>query len=124
MSVTKNYLHEDEIKALNLVVSAYLDFAEFQPAARKPMHMVDWIRKLDDFIRMSDREILTHAGTVSHETARLKAEAEYEAFRAAHAALPQPVDRHFAESIDELRKIAGGAKAKEKPGRKKNGESI
>ncbi len=119
VSVAKNSLNEDEIKALSLIVSSYFDFAELQAVGRKPMHMADWIRKLDDFIRMSDREILTHAGTISHETARLKAEAEYDAFRAAQAALPQPVDRHFAESIDELKKIEGSAKAKKKPGRKK-----
>jgi len=120
VSVAKNYLNEDEIKALNLIVSAYLDFAELQAVSRKPMHMAGWIRKLDDFIRISDREILTHAGKISHETARLKAEAEYEAFRATQAALPQSVDRHFAESLDELKKIAGSVKPSRKPRKKKS----
>ncbi|OFW12745.1 MAG: hypothetical protein A3F70_08040 [Acidobacteria bacterium RIFCSPLOWO2_12_FULL_67_14] len=119
VSVAKNYLIEDEIKALNLIVSAYLDFAELQAVGRTPMYMADWIRKLDDFIRISDRKILTHAGTISHETALSKAEAEYEVFRAAQASLPQPVDRHFAESLDELKKIAGSAKARTKSGGKK-----
>lgn len=64
VSLAKNYLNEDEINALNLIVSAYLDFAELQAVSRKPMHMADWIRKLDDFIRISDREILTHAGKI------------------------------------------------------------
>ena len=114
VSVAKNYLSEDEIKALNLIVSAYLDFADLQAVSRRPMYMADWIRKLDDFIRISDREILTHAGSISHEAALTKAEAEYEAFRAAQAALPQPVDRHFAESLDELKKIAGSAKPRTK----------
>jgi len=122
VSVAKNYLNEDEIKALNLIVAAYLDFAELQAVTRKPMYMADWIRKLDDFIRISDREILTHAGKISHETARLKAEAEYDTFRAAQAALPQPVDRHFKESLDELKRIEGEAKAKKKPARKKKGD--
>jgi hypothetical protein len=117
--VAKNYLNEDEIKALNLIVSAYLDFAELQAVSRKPMHMADWIRKLDDFIRISDREILTHAGTVSHETARLKAEAEYDAFRAAQTSLPQPVDRHFSETLDELKRIAKSTKARQKPVRRR-----
>ncbi len=120
VSIAKNYLNEDELKALNLIVSAYLDFAELQAMRRKPMTMADWIAKLDDFIRISDREILTHAGRISHETARLKAEAEYESFRAAQAALPQPVDQHFADAIDELKKIEGEAK-KKKLGRKKKG---
>jgi len=105
VSIAKNYLSEDELRALNLIVSAYLDFAELQAVTRKAMSMADWIDKLDNFIRISDREILTHAGTVPHETARLKAEAEYETFRATQAALPQPVDRHFEEAIEELERI-------------------
>ena len=96
---------------MNLIVPAYLDFAELQAVTRKPMYMADWIRKLDDFIRISDREILAHAGAVSHETAKLKAEAEYETFRVAQAALPPPVDRHFVESLNELKEIEGAAKA-------------
>ncbi len=120
VSIAKNYLKEDELKALNLIVSAYLDFAELQALSRKPMTMADWIAKLDAFIRISDREILTHAGKIRHETAKLKAEAEFEAFRAAQAALPQPVDQHFADAIEELKKIEGAAN-KKTPGRKKKG---
>lgn len=118
VSIAKNYLTEDELKALNLMVSAYLDFAELQAVSRKPMCMADWIAKLDDFIRMTDRQILTHAGKISHEMARLKAETEYEKFRAAQAALPQPVDQHFAEAIEELKKIEGKVT---RPGRGKRG---
>ena len=116
VSVAKNYLDAEELRALNLIVSAYLDFAELQAVTRKPMTMADWTAKLDDFIRISGRDILTHPGKVSHETTRLKAEAEYEQFR---AALPQPVDQHFAEAIDELEQIEG--EAKKKPGRKRKG---
>jgi len=112
VGVAKNYLNADEIKALNLIVSAYLDFAELQAVTRRPMYMADWIRKLDDFIRLSDREILRHAGAVSHEVAQLKAETEYETFRVAQAALPQPVDGHFDASLKELKEIEGAAKAK------------
>lgn len=118
VSIAKNYLNEEELKALNLMVSAYLDFAELQAIGRKPMFMTDWIAKLDDFIRMTDRQILTHAGKVSHDAAKLKAEAEYEKFRAVQDALPQPVDRHFAETLDELKKIEAKTK---KPGRRKKG---
>jgi hypothetical protein len=120
VSIAKNYLNQDELKTLNLIVSAYLDFAELQAVARKPMTMAKWIAKLDDFIRISDREILTHAGRISHETARLKAEAEFETFRAAQAALPQPVDQHFANAIEELKQIEGETK-KHKPSRKNKG---
>jgi len=102
VTIAKNYLDHEELISLNLIVSAYLDFAELQAISRKPMHMTDWIAKLDDFLRLSDRQILTHAGTVSHETAKLKAETEFERFRTAQDSLPQPVDRHFAEAIQEL----------------------
>lgn len=118
--VAKNYFCEEELKALNLIVSAYLDFAELQAVTRKPMTMASWIAKLDDFIRISDRDILTHAGTVSHEAAKLKAELEYEKYRKAQAALPQPVDRHFVEAVNELEKLEAEAK-KRKPGRDKKG---
>ncbi len=119
VAVAKDYLNEDELKALNLIVSAYLDFAELQALSRRPMYMVDWVRKLDDFIRISDRDILLHAGAIPHEVARLQAEAEYVTFRAVQDALPQPVDRHFVESLAELEKIDGDAKAREGPGGKK-----
>ena len=130
VTIAKNYLTEDEIQALNLIVSAYLDFAELQARTRKPMYMADWIRKLDDFIRLTDREILTHAGQISHDAAVAKAEAELAKFREAQSALPQPVDRHFEQTLGELEKIEGESKAlpgpkaaevKKKPGRKKKG---
>ena len=130
VSTAKNYLSEDEIQALNLIVSAYLDFAELQARTRKPMYMADWIRKLDDFIRLTDREILTHAGQISHDAAVAKAEAELAKFREAQAALPQPVDRHFEQTLGELEKIEGESKTLPKPkegepkkklGRKKKG---
>ena len=117
VGVAKNYLDAEEIQSVNRIVNAYLEFAELRAKGRRPMHMADWIAKLDDFIRISDREILTHAGRISHETARLKAEAQYETFRAAQAALPQPVDRDFAEAIDQLKQIETAAK--KKPGRRR-----
>ena len=119
VAIAKNYLTEDELKALNLIVSAYLDFAELQATSRRPMHMVDWITKLDDFLKLSERDVLTHAGKVSHETARLKAEYEYESYRAVQSSLPQPVDQHFTDAIDELKKIEG--EVKQKPSRKRQG---
>ncbi len=113
VTIAKNYLDEEELRALNLIVSAYLDFAELQAVTRKPMTMADWIARLDDFIRISDRQMLTHAGKISHEMAKLKAEAEFEQFRGAQAALPQPVDQHFAEAVDELKQIEGEVKKKD-----------
>ena len=67
--VAKNYLSAQELDVLNRIVSMYLDFAELQALHRKPMYMKDWIAKLDDFLRISERDILTHAGTISSETA-------------------------------------------------------
>jgi hypothetical protein len=112
--VAKNYLNRDEIETLNLIVSAYLDFAELQARSRKPMAMRDWIAKLDDFLRLSDRELLTHAGCISHEAALAKAESEYDRFRAIEDAKPQPVDVHFEEAIEQAKSIAA-SKQKRKP---------
>lgn len=110
VSIAKNYLSEEELRALNLIVSAYLDFAELQATSRRPMSMSDWITKLDDFLKLSERQILNHAGKISHETARLKAETEFEKFHTAQLALPQAVDQHFQAAIDELKKIESEAK--------------
>ena len=65
-AVAKNYLYEDEIKILNRVVTAYLEFAELQAIRHTPMYMSDWIKKLDDFIKLSGSELLENAGKVSH----------------------------------------------------------
>lgn len=77
----KNYLSEDELKDLNLIVDQYLSFAELQARNRKPMYMADWAKKLNDFLTLNDREILEHAGRVSAEMAKELADAEYEKFR-------------------------------------------
>jgi len=103
--VAKNYLNEDEIKSLNLMVSAYLDFAELQALNRKPMTMKDWIVKLDDFLRAADRELLHDKGKVSHDKAVAKASEELEKYRKAQSALPQPVDRHFDEAVKKAKQF-------------------
>ena len=110
----------DELEALNRIVTAYLEFAELQALNRKPMYMADWIGKLDDFLRLSDRQILPHAGKISHDDAVEKAEAEFALLKQQQAALPQAVDEHFTQSLDELKKIETQAKAaeKESPGKK------
>lgn len=105
IAIAKNYLTEDEIKALNLVVSAYLDFAELQAMHRKPMTMRDWISKLDDFLRISDRKVLSGAGKITHEQALAKANAEFEAYRQAQISLPEPVDRYFEQAVTEVKRL-------------------
>src|ERR1700732_2990078 len=82
VGIAKNYLTHQEIETLNLIVSAYLDFAELQARSRKPVTMREWIAKLDDFLKLSDRELLTHAGTKSHDAALAKAQSEFDKFRA------------------------------------------
>ncbi len=130
-SIAKNYLQSDEIEALNRIVTAYLEFAELQALGRKPMAMVEWINKLDDFLRLSDREILNHAGKVSHDDAKERAESEYARFRQQQANLPQPVDEHFEQTLDELKAIESKAKkatqkrlAKPAPKRKSRGSDL
>jgi len=78
--IAKNYLMEDELKRLNLIVSMYLDFAELQAARGRRMKMADWISKLDDFLRLSEQELLTSAGKVSAEKAAQRALEEYEKY--------------------------------------------
>jgi virulence RhuM family protein len=69
VAIAKSYLGAEELDALNRIVTAYLEFAELQAMNRKPMYMADWIAKLDDFLALSDRELLYHAGRVSHDDA-------------------------------------------------------
>ena len=93
------------LEALNRIVNAYVEFAELQATGSKPMYMADWIRKLDDFLRLSDRDILTHAGKVSHDDAVAKAQLEYERFSSERRELPSPVERHFEEAIDHVKRL-------------------
>ncbi len=105
VGIAKNYLSERELDTLNRIVTMYLEFAELQALNRKPMTMRDWIAKLDDFLKLSDREILTNAGTVSHEQALEKARSEYEKYRRKHLNDPTPVERHFLEAIEEMKML-------------------
>ncbi len=107
IEIAKSYLQEDELDALNRIVTIYLEFAELQALNRNPMTMRDWITKLDDFLRLSGREILTHAGQVSHDKALDTARAEYEKYRKARLMDASPVERHFLKSVEELKQIEG-----------------
>ena len=106
VEIAKNYLNAEELKVLNLIVSLYLDFAELQALDRRPMHMKDWIAKLDDFLRMTTRDILSHSGEISHETALDKARAEYSKYQQQMIDVPSLVEQHFLESIKEFEKAA------------------
>jgi len=77
ISIAKNYLNETELSSLNRIVSMYLDYAELQAEGRKPMHMADWAKKLDDFLTFNERNILSHAGKISQRLAQEHAEKEF-----------------------------------------------
>lgn len=113
--VAKNYLSEDELDVLNRIVTLYLEFAELQALNRTPMTMADWIAKLDDFLRLSGRELLDHGGTVSRDAALEKAHQEYEAFRMAELAKPTQAEQHFLEAEAELKQIEAKRKRGTKP---------
>ncbi len=83
IGIAKNYLSEEELKQLNLIVSMYLDFAELQATNGRLMKMHDWIQKLDDFLKISEKELLTNTGKISHNEAIEKAKMEYEKYRKA-----------------------------------------
>jgi hypothetical protein len=80
VTIAKNYLNEEELMALNNLVEQYLIFAQGQAMRRIPMYMKDWIKKLDGFLTVNDRDILNHAGKISHEMAKQIAENEYDRF--------------------------------------------
>ena len=105
VEVAKNYLSAEELDTLNRIVAMYLDFAELQALNRRPMYMKDWIAKLDEFLKVSEREILTHAGTVSHEEAIEKATNEYKKFRKQMLEESSRVERHFIEAVKEVKKL-------------------
>jgi len=98
-SIAKNYLNEDEIKILNRLITAYLEFAELQAIRQRPMYMKDWIGKLDNFIRMSGSELLDNAGKISHEKAKIKAELEYERYKERSKDQLTKVERDFIKHI-------------------------
>ena len=100
--IAKNYLTQTELDALNKIVSAYLDIAEVRALAHEPMYMKDWLETIDDYLKMTRRDILTTKGRVTHKQAIDKAHAEYEKYRKKQDELLSSVERHFIESIKEL----------------------
>jgi len=105
VAVAKNYLAEDELKDLNLIVDQYLSFAELQARQRKPMYMADWIKKLHDFLTLNDREILEHAGKISAKMAKELAEGEYEKYRQKQIDIEDTIEiKALEEGIKKLQK--------------------
>ncbi len=110
VTIAKNYLTEDELKQLNLLVEQYLAFAEAQAQAKKPMYMKDWIKKLNDILTINEREILEHAGKVQKKLADEIAAGEYEKYKE---------KRKLAEKIQSLEELEDEIKLIEKK-KKKN----
>ena len=112
--IAKNYLTHEEIKSLNRIVSLYLDFAEMQAEEHRPMYMKDWINILDDFLRISRKDILTHAGKISAKLAKEKADQEYDKFKERTKNNLSPVEIHFLENFEREQKRLMGGKDKNK----------
>ncbi len=112
VSVAKNYLTEDELQVLNRIVNLYIEYAELQALERKAMTMQDWITKLDEFLRISGRKLLDHAGKISAESAKAKAELEYARYRTLLDAQPQRIDAEFEKAAKELKKLPNPKKPK------------
>ena len=98
----KNYLSEDELDTLNRLVTSYLEFAELQAKRGKLMKMEDWSSKLDDFLKLSEYDILTHSGKISAEQAKLKAKEEYDKYRRVIDSNPNQVDQDLTAAIKRL----------------------
>ncbi|WP_051409969.1 virulence RhuM family protein [Enterocloster asparagiformis] len=107
VGVAKHYLDEKELDALNKIVSAYLDIAEVHALNQEPMYMKDWLETIDDYLRMTRRDILTTKGKVTHQQALEKAHLEYEKYKRNQEYILSPVECHFLESIGELDKLDG-----------------
>lgn len=101
VSVAKNYLNEEELGTLNRIVNAYIEIAELQAQARKVMTMADWMTRLDDFLRMTERDVLTHAGKITTQIAQIKAETEFDIYRRQQLNMTSQVERDFERVIAE-----------------------
>lgn len=102
VEVAKNYLSEDELDALNKIVTAYLDIAEVRALSHEPMYMHDWLETIDEYLKMTRREILTTAGHISHQAAIEKAHDEYKKYKTKQIDNISLVEKHFLESIGKL----------------------
>ncbi|MDR3413997.1 MAG: virulence RhuM family protein, partial [Formivibrio sp.] len=106
--VAKNYLEPDEMETLNRITVAFLEFAESMAKNRKPMHMADWITKLDDFLKLGEHPLLAGAGKVQAKVATKKVDAEYDRWHARAINAPSPVEQHFVEAIGKAKMLEAG----------------
>ena len=104
--VAKNYLEPMEMETLNRITVAFLEFAEAMAKNRKPMHMVEWIAKLDDFLKLGDHPLLVGAGRVQAKVASKKVDAEYDLWHARSINAPSEVEKHFFEAVNKTKAFA------------------
>ena len=104
LNYAKNYLTEEELNTLNRIVNLYLDFAELQAKSHTPMYMNNWIQKLDDFLKLSGKELLSHAGIISAELAKKKANSEYNKFQERTKEQLSAVEIHFIDNFENEQK--------------------
>lgn len=114
VSVAKNYLSNDELQVLNRIVNLYIEYAELQALERKPMRMQDWLSKLDEFLKITGRQLLDNAGQISAAKAKAKAELEYAHYRQQQDLLPRAVDADFDRVAKELKAMAPVKRVKRK----------
>ena len=103
VSIAKNYLNEDEIKLLGLLVEQYLAFAETMAQQQTPMYMNDWIERLDSLLQLNGREILTHAGTISHQMAVEKSDLEFSKYKQEKAIVER--EQSLKEIEEDIKKL-------------------
>ncbi|HED37134.1 MAG TPA: cell filamentation protein Fic [Ignavibacteria bacterium] len=104
VEIAKNYLSEDELNILNRMVTAYLEIAEIQALNRTPIYMADWIKQIDSFLKMTNKEILQHSGTISHQKAMEKAHSEYEIYKEKIKNRITQVEKDFIKQIEDKTK--------------------
>ena len=105
VEVAKNYLTEPELDALNKIVTAYLDIAEVHALNQEPMYMKDWLETINDYLKMTRREILTTSGHVSNQQALQKAHAEYDKYKKQQDLRLSPVEQSFLDSVEQLERL-------------------
>lgn len=106
VEIAKNYLNADELDALNKIVSAYLDIAEVNALNQEPMYMKDWLSTIDDYLKMTRRDILDTKGRVTHSQALEKAHREYELYKNKFDELPTAAEVQYLDTVKELEKIS------------------
>ena len=103
ISIAKNYLDENEIKLLGLLVEQYLAFAETMAQQQTPMYMKDWIARLDSILQLNGRELLTHAGKISHDSAIKKSNIEFEKYKLAQATIEK--EQSLKEIENDIKRL-------------------